>query len=73
MSWDLFDRPERVLLAISQAFDFRADSLPVNVRYVGPLLVIGAPVDLGQWRRDRTSPARGNFGESVKRTIGVEP
>jgi UDP:flavonoid glycosyltransferase YjiC (YdhE family) len=35
---DLFDRPDRVLLAISQAFDFQADSLPDNVRYVGPLL-----------------------------------
>jgi MGT family glycosyltransferase len=35
---DLFDRPTRLLLAISQAFDFEADSLPDNVRYVGPLL-----------------------------------
>jgi hypothetical protein len=26
-----------------------------------------------QWRRDSTFPARGNFGESVKRTIGAEP
>jgi MGT family glycosyltransferase len=34
----LFDRPARILLAISQAFDFEADSLPENVRYVGPLL-----------------------------------
>jgi MGT family glycosyltransferase len=35
---DLFDRPARVLLAISRAFDFQADSLPTNLRYVGPLL-----------------------------------
>jgi MGT family glycosyltransferase len=35
---DLFDRADRVLLAISQAFDFQADRLPNNVRYVGPLL-----------------------------------
>jgi UDP:flavonoid glycosyltransferase YjiC (YdhE family) len=35
---DLFDRPERVLFAISRAFDFEADLLPDNVRYVGPLL-----------------------------------
>jgi UDP:flavonoid glycosyltransferase YjiC (YdhE family) len=35
---DLFDRADRLLLAISQAFDFQADFLPGNVRYVGPLL-----------------------------------
>lgn len=35
---ELFDRPARVLLAISRAFDFQADSLPANLRYVGPLL-----------------------------------
>ncbi len=35
---DLFDRPARVLLATSRAFDFEADWLPTNVRYVGPLL-----------------------------------
>jgi MGT family glycosyltransferase len=35
---DLFDRPARVLLAISRAFDFEAGSLPDNVRYIGPLL-----------------------------------
>ena len=35
---DLFDRADRLLLAISRAFDFQADSLPDNVRYVGPLL-----------------------------------
>jgi hypothetical protein len=35
---ELFDRPARLLLAISRAFDFEAGSLPDNVRYVGPLL-----------------------------------
>jgi UDP:flavonoid glycosyltransferase YjiC (YdhE family) len=35
---DLFDRADRLLLATSQAFDFQADSLPGNFRYVGPLL-----------------------------------
>jgi MGT family glycosyltransferase len=35
---ELFDRPARVLLAISRAFDFEAHSLPGNIRYVGPLL-----------------------------------
>jgi UDP:flavonoid glycosyltransferase YjiC (YdhE family) len=35
---DLFDRADRLLLATSQAFDFQADTLPDNFRYVGPLL-----------------------------------
>jgi MGT family glycosyltransferase len=35
---DLFDHADRLLLATSQAFDFQADSLPDNFRYVGPLL-----------------------------------
>lgn len=35
---DIFDKADRVLLAISRAFDFPADSLPDNVYYVGPLL-----------------------------------
>jgi hypothetical protein len=35
---ELFDRPARLLLAISRAFDFEADFLPDNVRYIGPLL-----------------------------------
>jgi MGT family glycosyltransferase len=34
----LFDRADRLLLATSRAFDFEADSLPANFRYVGPLL-----------------------------------
>jgi MGT family glycosyltransferase len=33
-----YERSERVLLAISSAFDFPADRLPSNLRYVGPLL-----------------------------------
>jgi UDP:flavonoid glycosyltransferase YjiC (YdhE family) len=35
---DLFDHADRLLLATSQAFDFQADWLPDNFRYVGPLL-----------------------------------
>lgn len=34
----IFDRPARILLAMSRAFDFEAERLPGNVRYVGPLL-----------------------------------
>jgi UDP:flavonoid glycosyltransferase YjiC (YdhE family) len=37
-AFDYFDRADRVLLAISQAFDFEADALPANYRYIGPLL-----------------------------------
>ncbi len=48
--FDQYDRPERVLLAISSEFDFPADYLPDNVRYVGPLL------DLPSWPRPWTSP-----------------
>ncbi|MCJ2050694.1 glycosyltransferase [Methylobacterium sp. J-070] len=33
-----FERSERVLLAISRAFDFDAAMLPANYRYIGPLL-----------------------------------
>ena len=35
---ELFDRPARFLIAMSAAFDFPADQLPSNVRYIGPLL-----------------------------------
>lgn len=35
---ELFDRAQRLLIAMSSAFDFIADYLPNNVRYVGPLL-----------------------------------
>ncbi|MQX15670.1 glycosyltransferase [Sinorhizobium terangae] len=35
---DLFECADRYLLAISETFDFAADALPDNVRYVGPLL-----------------------------------
>src|SRR5262245_13813861 len=34
----LFDRAERLLIAMSEALDFAADHLPPNVRYIGPLL-----------------------------------
>jgi UDP:flavonoid glycosyltransferase YjiC (YdhE family) len=35
---ELFDRPARLLIAMSAAFDFPAEFLPSNVRYIGPLL-----------------------------------
>jgi MGT family glycosyltransferase len=35
---ELFDRAERLLIAVSTALDFSADYLPRNVRYIGPLL-----------------------------------
>jgi MGT family glycosyltransferase len=35
---DVVDSADRLLLAISQAFDFQAEALPENIRYVGPLL-----------------------------------
>ena len=47
-----YDRAERVLLAVSEAFDFRADYLPSNMRYVGPLL---DPL-LGHWRGSLLGP-----------------
>ncbi|MCJ2019828.1 glycosyltransferase [Methylobacterium sp. E-065] len=33
-----YDRAERVLLAVSRAFDFDGATLPANYRYIGPLL-----------------------------------
>jgi UDP:flavonoid glycosyltransferase YjiC (YdhE family) len=42
---ELFDRPARLLIAMSAAFDFPADFLPGNVRYIGPLL------DASDWSR----------------------
>jgi UDP:flavonoid glycosyltransferase YjiC (YdhE family) len=52
---DLFDRADRLLLATSQAFDFQADTLPDNFRYVGPLL------DVPNWSKSsqgKYSPAK---------------
>jgi UDP:flavonoid glycosyltransferase YjiC (YdhE family) len=46
----LYDRPARVLLAISAAFDFPADYLPGNVRYIGPLL------DKSTWSKSWVAP-----------------
>jgi MGT family glycosyltransferase len=47
---DLFDRSDRILLAISKAFDFKATTLPGNIRYVGPLL------DMPSWSEPWQSP-----------------
>jgi MGT family glycosyltransferase len=46
----LFDRADRLLLATSRAFDFQADSLPDNFRYVGPLL------DVPSWSKAWQAP-----------------
>ena len=46
----LYDRPARFLLAISAAFDFPADHLPGNVRYIGPLL------DKSTWSKSWVAP-----------------
>lgn len=37
-TFEQFDRANRLLVLTSQAFDFPAESLPSNVRYVGPQL-----------------------------------
>lgn len=49
--FDLFDRANRLLLATSRAFDFQADSLPDNFRYVGPLL------DVPNWSKSLETEA----------------
>jgi UDP:flavonoid glycosyltransferase YjiC (YdhE family) len=49
--FDLFDRANRLLLATSRAFDFEADSLPDNFRYVGPLL------DVPNWSKSLETEA----------------
>src|SRR5262249_10190753 len=36
--WSQYDRAAKVLVLTAQAFDFRGDSLPPNVKYVGPIL-----------------------------------
>lgn len=48
--FDHYDRVDRVLLAMSPAFDFPADRLPDNVRYIGPLL------DPPAWSRPWKAP-----------------
>jgi MGT family glycosyltransferase len=47
---ELFDRPARLLIAMSAAFDFAPDFLPSNVRYIGPLL------DSSDWSKPWISP-----------------
>jgi UDP:flavonoid glycosyltransferase YjiC (YdhE family) len=49
--FDLFDRANRLLLATSRAFDFQADTLPDNFRYVGPLL------DVPNWSKSLETEA----------------
>ncbi|HEU0058986.1 MAG TPA: glycosyltransferase [Hyphomicrobiaceae bacterium] len=52
----LFDRAERLLLAMSAAFDFAADYLPKNVRYIGPLL------DSSNWSKPWVAPWPARLG-----------
>lgn len=56
--FDIYDRADRVLLGISQAFDFDADDLPQNTRYIGPLLDQPGWTDAweGSWTRGANSP-----------------
>lgn len=59
----LFDRADRLLLAISRAFDFKADSLPGNFRYVGPLL------DVPNWSKSlQDTPWRAPWPARSERT-----
>src|SRR5258708_1299267 len=58
---DLFDRADRLLLATSQAFDFQADSLPDNFRYVGPLL------DVPSWSKSLQAKS----WQAMVRTVGA--
>jgi MGT family glycosyltransferase len=46
--FEQFARANRLLVLTSQAFDFPADSLPANVRYVGPQL--DDPAWLAPWK-----------------------
>jgi MGT family glycosyltransferase len=47
---ELFDRAERLLIAMSAALDFAADYLPQNVQYIGPLL------DVSNWSKPWIAP-----------------
>jgi MGT family glycosyltransferase len=48
--FDHYDRADRILIALSSAFDFPATRLPANMRYVGPLL------DQPLWAQPWTAP-----------------
>lgn len=52
---DVIDRADRVILAISRRFDFEAEIVPANFRYVGPLL--DEPIWAGDWVPPWTAPA----------------
>jgi MGT family glycosyltransferase len=47
---EFYDRPDRLFLAVSRAFDFPAAALPPNFRYVGPLL------DQPSWAKPWSAP-----------------
>jgi UDP-N-acetylglucosamine transferase subunit ALG13 len=48
--FDHYDRADRILIALSSAFDFPATRQPANMRYVGPLL------DQPLWAQPWTAP-----------------
>lgn len=48
--YDHYDRADRVLIGMSEAFDFTATRLPANLRYVGPLL------NMPQWAQAWDAP-----------------
>jgi MGT family glycosyltransferase len=51
--FDHYDRADRVLIGMSEVFDFTATRLPANLRYVGPLL------DVPQWCKSWNAPWSG--------------
>jgi MGT family glycosyltransferase len=56
--FDHYDRADRVLIGMSAAFDFDATCLPVNLRYIGPLLDTPewARAWIPPWSQDSTRP-----------------
>jgi MGT family glycosyltransferase len=52
--YDHYDRADRVLIGMSEAFDFTATRLPPNLRYVGPLL------NTPQWAQSWSAPWSGD-------------
>ena len=51
--FDHYDRADRVLIGVAEAFDFPPKRLPANLRYVGPLL------DQPMWAQTWTAPWSG--------------
>jgi MGT family glycosyltransferase len=51
--FDHYDRADRLFIGLSPAFDFPAQRLPSNLRYVGPLL------DMPEWAQPWSAPWSG--------------